>query len=189
MAQLTTASEVISKAFTNLNTDPTLVKDSYIETAQIRHIKPILANGVVKLSDSLYQEIVDQNNTATLTADNLILLDDYIKPCLAFFVLFEVLPHLHVNTTSAGLQLPSSDFSSTASDAQRALIRKDAIDKGNSLVDKMTEFIEDESNEGKYPKYYASRNVSNTTTVNGGIVISAKKFVRIDDDSTGKNVI
>jgi len=186
MAQLTTASEVISKAFTNLNTDPTLVKDSYIETAQIRHIKPILANGVVKLSDSLYQEIVDQNNTAT---DNLILLDDYIKPCLAFFVLFEVLPHLHVNTTSAGLQLPSSDFSSTASDAQRALIRKDAIDKGNSLVDKMTEFIEDESNEGKYPKYYASRNVSNTTTVNGGIVISAKKFVRIDDDSTGKNVI
>jgi hypothetical protein len=85
--------------------------------------------------------------------------------------------------------LPSSDFSSTASDAQRALIRKDAIDKGNSLVDKMTEFIEDESNEGKYPKYYASRNVSNTTTVNGGLVISAKKFVRIDNDSTGKNVI
>lgn len=42
MANLITASEVISKAFTNSNTDTALIKESFIEIAQYNHLKPVI---------------------------------------------------------------------------------------------------------------------------------------------------
>lgn len=53
MAKLITASEVISKAFTNANTDTALIKDSFIEIAQRNHLKPVIG-------DELYNRIINE---------------------------------------------------------------------------------------------------------------------------------
>ena len=42
MSKIITASEVISKAFTNSNTDTALIKDSFIDIAQYNHLRPVI---------------------------------------------------------------------------------------------------------------------------------------------------
>ena len=49
MANLITASEVISKAFTNSNTDTALIKDSFIEIAQYNHLRPAIGEDLYNL--------------------------------------------------------------------------------------------------------------------------------------------
>ncbi len=55
MVKLITASEVISKAFTNSNTDTTLIKDGFIEIAQYNQLKPIIG-------EDLYNKIISEKN-------------------------------------------------------------------------------------------------------------------------------
>ena len=55
MANLITASEVISKAFTNSNTDTALIKDSFIDIAMYNHLRPVIG-------EDLYNLIVSEKN-------------------------------------------------------------------------------------------------------------------------------
>ena len=56
MAKLITASEVISIAFTNANTDTALIKDSFIEIAQYNHLRPVIG-------EDLYNKIMSIKNS------------------------------------------------------------------------------------------------------------------------------
>jgi hypothetical protein len=55
MAKLITASEVISKAFTNANTDTALIKDSFIDIAMYNHLRPVIG-------EDLYNLIISEKN-------------------------------------------------------------------------------------------------------------------------------
>ena len=66
MANLITASEVISKAFTNSNTDTALIKDSFIEIAQYNHLRPVLG-------EDLYNKLMSEKSASvvcTITASS-----------------------------------------------------------------------------------------------------------------------
>ena len=56
MAKLITASEVISIAFTNANTDRYIIKDSFIEIAQYNHLRPVIG-------EDLYNKIISIKNS------------------------------------------------------------------------------------------------------------------------------
>ena len=62
MANLITASEVISKAFTNSNTDTSLIKDSFIEIAQYNHLRPVIG-------EDLYNKIISEKATGEEDSD------------------------------------------------------------------------------------------------------------------------
>lgn len=55
MANLITATEVISKAFTNSNTDTSLIKDSFIDIAMYNHLRPVIG-------EDLYNLIISEKN-------------------------------------------------------------------------------------------------------------------------------
>ena len=59
MANLITASEVISKAFTNSNTDTALIKDSFVEIAQYNHLRPVIG-------EDLYNKIISEKNAGVV---------------------------------------------------------------------------------------------------------------------------
>ncbi len=59
MANLITASEVISKAFTNSNTDTALIKDSFIEIAQYNHLRPAIG-------EDLYNLIISEKSASVV---------------------------------------------------------------------------------------------------------------------------
>ena len=56
MTKLITASEVISIAFTNANTDTALIKDSFIDIAQYNHLRPVIG-------EDLYNKIMSIKNS------------------------------------------------------------------------------------------------------------------------------
>ena len=152
---LITAAEVINRAFTNANTDTSLIKSTFIEISELNHIRPVLG-------EDLYNEILTQS-LGTLTALNSVLLESYIKDYLAFCVKFEVLPDISYNTTSQGVVENLADFTNPVSEKKLAFLRTETYRKADTFKKKMVEYLVD--NHSDYPLW-----VNETS---GGVI---KKF-------------
>ena len=140
---LVTASEVISNAFTNQATDTALITNSIIDIAELAHIKP-------ELGLDFYEEIKTQNHNSTLTSDNTVLMNDFLKPALCWFVRFEDMNEIQYNTTSAGVVVNVSDFSTPANVEQFNQMKQDTYRKAKVFLDDMIAFIQHEDQTGKY---------------------------------------
>lgn len=144
---LVTASEVISNAFTNQATDTALITESIIDIAELAHIKS-------ELGLDFYEQLKTQNDsTGTLSADNSALMTHYLKPCLCWFVRFEVMNEIQYNTTSAGLVVNVSDFSTPANVEQFNQMKQDTYRKAKVMLDDMIAYITHADQVGKYSLY------------------------------------
>ena len=141
-----TASEVISTAFTNQATDTALISDAILEIAELAHIKP-------ELGLDMYEELKTQNHNSTLTTANSDLLTHYLKPALCWFVRFEVMNEIQYNTTSAGLVVNVSDFSTPANVEQFNQMKSDTFRKAQVLLDDMIAYITHQDQVNNYPLY------------------------------------
>lgn len=141
-----TASEVISTAFTNQATDTALISDAILEIAELAHIKP-------ELGLDMYEELKTQNHNGTLTTANTDLLTHYLKPALCWFVRFEVMNEIQYNTTSAGLVVNVSDFSTPANVEQFNQMKSDTFRKAQVLLDDMIAYITHDDQTNDYPLY------------------------------------
>lgn len=164
MAQLITASEVIDKGLMHDNIDTALIKEEFIEVSQEEHIRPIL-------TQTLYDLIVSENNSGSLSAVNNTLLEDYIKPCLAFYVVLDLIPHMAVRTTNKGLMVNSSETSEAASREERLDIMTRYREMGDTMKEKMVRYIEDSDNLSDYPTYDDGGSEKITTNLKGGIIL------------------
>lgn len=158
--------EVISNAFTNQATDTALITNSIIDIAELAHIKP-------ELGLDFYEELKTQNDsTGTLSADNKTLMDDFLIPCLCWFVRFEVMNEIQYNTTSAGLVVNVSDFSTPANVEQFNQMKQDTYRKAKVMLDDMIAYITHNDQVNKYPLYGKDGDSSmpaedNATKLNG----------------------
>ena len=143
---LITASEVVTKSFTNQATDLALISDEIITIAELAHIKPMLGL-------DMYEELKTQNHNSTLTAANTTLVTDYLKDALAWYVRFEVMNEIQFNTTSAGLVINSSEFSSAASAEQFNQMKSDTFRKAQVLSDDMLAYIMHDDQNNDYPLF------------------------------------
>ena len=164
MAKLRSASEVIIIAFLNKNIDTDLMKDAHIEVSQEEHIRPIL-------TQDLYDEIVSQSADDNLTVANATLLDDFIKPALAFFVALDVVPHFSIRMSEKGLMINSSESSEAATRQERMDIMSRFREQGQTMLEKMVRFIEDEDNIDDYPLFENGSSEIINTTLKGGIIL------------------
>ena len=144
---LVTASEVISNAFTNQATDTALITESIIDISELAHIKS-------ELGLDFYEQLKTQNDsTGTLSSDNSALMTHYLKPCLCWFVRFEVMNEIQYNTTSAGLVVNVSDFSTPANVEQFNQMKQDTYRKAKVMLDDMIAYITHADQVGKYSLY------------------------------------
>lgn len=156
--------DVIKHAFTDTTFEDTILKDFVIKISQEKHIKPIL-------TIDLYDEIIAQIQADTVTPLNQTVLD-LIEPALAFFVKAESLPDIFAQITSKGIMLNDTEFSSSVSSAQRGEIKSAAFDHAYTLSALITEYLEDEDQDGKYPLYEETgTNVDNEVEKLGDILI------------------
>lgn len=144
MAQLITANDVISKAFIHGNIDPALIKAEFIEVSQEENIRAVLGN-------DMYDEIVSENNANVFTGSNETLLNNYIKPALAFFVAKDILLHIAVRITNKGVMLNNGTESTQASREDRASLISRYNEQGITMIDKMKRYILD--NSSTFPLY------------------------------------
>ncbi len=141
-----TASEVISTSFTNQATDTALISDAILEIAELAHIKP-------ELGLDMFEELKTQNHNGTLTTANSDLLTHYLKPALCWFVRFEVMNEIQYNTTSAGLVVNVSDFSTPANVEQFNQMKSDTFRKAKVLLDDMIAYITHQDQVNNYSLY------------------------------------
>lgn len=175
--------EIIEIALIDKDVDVASFPDSFIEIAQEEHIFPVIGDQI-NADDSLYGDIVQQNNDSTLTADNAILLNDYIKNALAFYVKYEIIEDISVRLTAQGLQENFTEFGRQVTSASRADLSAKVLNHANTYRDKMVRFLED--NLDLYPKYKSGLNVTNRGTMVGGLILGdggvSKTFVTRENE-------
>lgn len=171
MGQLILADKIRDIAFTNKNVSDRFLKDTVIEIAQEEHIRPVL-------TDDLYDDIVEKNDAGSLTGKDKILLEDFVQPALAFYVKFEVLPEMNMQTANKGTRSLGDERSSASSSKDRADLYAKVKSHADTLRNKITRFIQDEDNIDDFPLYVRGNNVNNSFSSTGGIIIDDD----IDDD-------
>ncbi len=127
MNLLISAREVIALAFGPQDQiDDRVVNDFKIEAAQAKFIAPALGGLYFVCLDARYHEF----------------LQNFIKPALAHFVKYSLLPDLHLKAGNAGIVRNRTAQSDSASDRQVALLRREALEVGNALLRKAIEHVE-----------------------------------------------
>jgi hypothetical protein len=162
MAQFVTAQQVIDNAFTQLNTDPSLIRDQLIEQSQLKHIRPILG-------EDLYDLIVAQNNASSLTVANQYIFDNYIQKSLWWFVKYDVIADIQYKTGSKGITIPSSLGAAATTENAVTNVMIASLNTAISILERMTEYIEE--NLSDYPTYNSGDNPLNDTTIRNGIIL------------------
>lgn len=157
--EILTTSEVKSLAIVSAKFDKAYI-DQYILLSQRRYLRSYL--GV-----DFYNEILDQlDNTSTLTADNLELINNYLKPCLAHYVVYESLPQVRNQISKGGVYNNLSDTGDVASGLDYGRLRDDYLSKAEALKDEISNFIIEQrkTDTNKYPLFL------NNKSQNGGII-------------------
>jgi len=148
---LITAAEVIDLAFTNANTDPALISSNLIQMAELAHLK-------LPLGDDFYLHLKETyNSTGTGTTIENAFMDEWLKPCFAWFVRFEVINEIQHNSTSAGIVSAIPDFSKVVTPKELNVYKQDTYRRGNVILQEMVTFLDD--NPTDFPKYNSSSGV------------------------------
>lgn len=147
-----TSGEVAATAFPgSLDEAGTFVAETTILAAQQKFLKPAL-NG---LYDSIEQGSYPE------------LLEEYVKPALAYYVRYLMLPTISAQVGTTGIiQSKSSTFGS-ASDKTVAAIRRRTRSDASALMKRLIEHIESSD----YPEYDPSQNVLNRVSTDSGIIL------------------
>lgn len=174
-ANLITAAEVVSKAMTNSNMDTSVIDDNIILIAELSHLKQ-------HLGDFFWGELRKKGQQSSLDSNETTLVNNYIKPCLAFYVKYEVLNDMQYNTTSAGVMINDDEWSDPADNTELAILKQDTFRKAEILKKDMIEWLDDSENDGVFSDYESAKNDKHLHGDNvvrlGGILAYGGKFDR-----------
>lgn len=144
--------DVVTYVINNKNFDYTnLIKDSYIEIAEYKHIKPILG-----------AEFYDLVNTTPSSYATLV--NTYLKKLIAYYTVYEAMPFLNLQITDKGIMVNNSEQASQASSEQRSELRSSLLSLAETLRNEMIEYMKDDETN------YESGD-SETTRILGGIIL------------------
>ena len=143
-APFMTPTEVINKVFTNKNTDTVLITDEVLRVAEIAHI-------IEPLGFDFYIHLKRAFEGGTETAEEIVLMKDWIKPTLAQFTKFELILEIQNQDTSSGIVGNIPEFASLVSASDLNVYKQDTFRKGKVLKEQMEIFLNKNSSE--FPEY------------------------------------
>jgi hypothetical protein len=152
-------SYIIEQTFTSDRVDTALIKDNYIYITQLEVLKPAIG-------DTFYDALIAEVLAGSYTGLNETLVDDYIKPMLAFYVKARILPELRLRTTAKGVMINTSTTSDAASKEEVAALQDISKEMGDALLDEMRRYILD--NSSSFPDYVTSEG---ETKIKANIII------------------
>ena len=166
--RLVTTQEITERAFTNTeDIDVALIKDFIVDASQLRWVLPVLGND---LYDELVTEYDVTGDETGWSATNTILVGK-LKTAMCFFVKYELVTDMSVNQTSAGLQVISTEFSTSATDTQRGQLKDQSLIHAQVHLNEFVRWLENDDNIDDYPLYTKNGNVKNSIERRGGLVL------------------
>lgn len=153
MAALLNKDEIVSIAFTR-KIDIIKIPDKLIESVQNTHIMPVLGK-------ALYDLVI-------ASPLNYSLLIDYIKPIIAYYVKYYILPEIWLDISTTGINKINGNnrISGNSEEFNQAL--QSALNMANMMVSSLTLYLND--NETLYPDYTKWSNPDNRIKILGGII-------------------
>lgn len=127
MSNFITATEVITLSFNRI-IENTKILDNDIASSEWRYIRPILTN-------NLFEDI--KANPGNYTD----LINDFIKPALAYYVKFHLLPELMFTLSDRGSFVQTAGDTNVMTDEQRRVYIDSVLEKANSLAVKLKDYI------------------------------------------------
>ena len=145
--QIMNSSEVASQAI-NDNYFDTAYFDKYILTSQRKYVKPVLGK-------EYYNELLTQISGASLTSDNTIIVNAFLKPMLAHYVVYEVYSKIHTQLTNQGAMENNTEQSNQASNFEYSQSRDFYINKADFWKKDMIEYIKEakDADSTKFPLF------------------------------------
>lgn len=154
MRTLIAPQQVVELAFSANNPiSPASIKEAKIIAAQEKYLRPVLGKLYDALLDGKYSE----------------LLDEYIRPALAHYVRYAIIPDLSLRLGDKGVLNPFSDHANAATDKQRAELRQQDKEDANILIDNAVRYISEHRD--RFPEYEPRENVRKKAICNGGIIL------------------
>lgn len=147
---LMTVAEVVDITLPTKNLDTALL-DNSLPLAELKYIKKALGK-------DLYDQLMAEKTAGQYTGLNQVLVETYIKPCLARYVVYEALPMIKVDVTSNGLQTLKTDFTIQASDADMGILRNKMLSDAELYLYEMMEYLR--INLTFFPKFLYTEEVS-----------------------------
>lgn len=168
MIKMITEQEVVNIAVENAkNYKVGQVNEHYILTMQYDFIRSVL--GV-----KLYNEILSQIDNDSVSVANDILLTNYIKPCIAFFVKEKLILEGVLFMTNLGVQKRESENSNPITPQEIALKTKAAKEAAESFRKQLGDYLIE--NAANYPLFgFDDTDKGNKKTV-GGVLIGSRKY-------------
>lgn len=148
-----TTAEVADAAFGG-NIAPGIIGESAVIAAQLRYIKPVLGSSFYEsVEGGKYPEFVRE----------------WIKPALALFVKYMVLPSVALRTAELGVVQFSGDGFRAASADDTARLRRVVKSEACTALSAAMDHVE--SSAGLYPEYDSRQNVRRRVRIDGGMVV------------------
>ena len=156
--QIITATEVVALAFPDKNFLPGKILSSHITVAQEGFLRPAMG-------DDFYLHLINDSHSDTETD----LVNNYLKPALAMYVRYIILPDVIAHMSNTGLQVVQPLGTIAASDRQAGTLRDQAKENAAILMDYAIRFIE--KNPTSFPLYSFCETVQATTRILGGVIM------------------
>lgn len=114
--EILTTTEIINLALNNSTGFDDAKLSDYIIPAQREYLKPFL-------STTYYDSLLTMIEGSSLDADSSVLLNSYLKPMMAHYIVYDAFPEVQMNITSKGIMKNTSDTSEAASGTEASVLR------------------------------------------------------------------
>lgn len=155
MTDLITKEEVITLAFQR-PISTTKIPEGLINSIQVQHLKPALKK-------DFYNAVI----AAPQTYDTLV---DLIKPALAAFVKFYILPEIYNDISNSGINKIPGINRAAGTNEDLGSARQIALDQANLAMAAVTDYLND--NATNYPLYSPGGDPNNKVIIAGGIIFA-----------------
>lgn len=144
---LITAEQVILYSFTNANTDTNLISKNLIQMSEFAHLKSAIGS-------EFYlhlKETFDLTAPGTPTTAETNFMNQWLIPCFAWFVRFEVINEIQDNSTSSGIVTAMPEFSKAVDSKTLNVYKQDTYRRGNVMLQALIVFLD--TNKAEFPEY------------------------------------
>ena len=119
--------------------------ETFIQPAQDINMERILGSKLYKR----LKEGVELNN---LNADELVLMREYIQPCLKYWVIYQYILWANYKMTNKAVSKQNSDNSNPSEQYEVNYLKSNIMDFAEYYSQRITDYLKD--NFSKYPQYY-----------------------------------
>ena len=110
--------------------------DKFIFMVQLHYVEPAIG-------ETLYETLLSEKAASSYSAENQLLVTNFLEPMMAWFVLYEAFPFIRNNVTPAGIMVNTTEFQQQSSKEDYAGVRNHCMIMAERWKEQMWRYVQD----------------------------------------------